>query len=167
MLHPYSRILCRHVPSVPVNPSIYIYIYISLSLSLSLSVSIYRSLAVYACTRTDIALPGRGRSRRVARGFAHWHTEHLGRALTSLVFNRKSKIVERKGGGGGIDVGIGTEAEAGMRRVSRNGGSYESSARRGIFLATRKGGTKEEGVHEGNENGSEGKEIGTRKRGIG
>lgn len=161
------RIRVYYAATFPLSLLIPLYIYIYLFLSLSLFVSIYRSLAVYACTRTDIALPGRGRSRRVARGFAHWHTEHLGRALTSLVFNRKSKIVERKGGGGGIDVGIGTEAEAGMRRVSRNGGSYESSARRGIFLATRKGGTKEEGVHEGNENGSEGKEIGTRKRGIG
>lgn len=43
MLHPYSRILCRHVPSVPVNPSIYIYIFLSLSLCsfLSIVLSLY------------------------------------------------------------------------------------------------------------------------------
>lgn len=39
MLHPYSRILCRHVPSVPVNPSLSLYIYISLSLRFYLSFS--------------------------------------------------------------------------------------------------------------------------------
>lgn len=41
MLHPYSRILCRHVPSVPVNPSIYIYISLSLSSFLSIVLSLY------------------------------------------------------------------------------------------------------------------------------
>lgn len=140
----YSRILCRHAPSLF---SIHLPLRVSI---VSIYLSIYRPLPAYACT--PILRSRYDEEQDEARGFAHEHAERergRGSRERSLWFPvslaeraDRSREKRRRWRWRGIDVGIrgrgggGNAASISERRKLR-----EFCPKGHFFLATRKGGT--------------------------